>query len=552
MDYYIGVDVGTSSARAAIVDANGSILGQGVVSIQVINSQTNHFEQSSNDIWSSVSKAIRLALEESKIDVGQLKGIGFDATCSLVALDENYNPISVSATTNSESENIIMWMDHRAEEQAKRLTNSNHQILKRTGGSISPEMSVAKVIWLYENNSRYHQIKHLMELPEYLTWKATGCDRRSLNSLVCKWGYDVNQPMGWHNDFWKIGIKESDLDNLYSKCGGFDPSTKQPNTSKPGEPIGNGLSTQAALDFGLSENLAGLAVGGSVIDAYAGAIATFGEVGANMKELSTKMAIICGTSSCHIVMEDSSHFTKGVWGPYPDVILQDFYCLEGGQTLTGKAIEIFLNHHPSYESFKSKCSAKQLDVFEELNKLVLKLNDHHHPALMTRNVHVLPDCHGNRSPISDSTIRGSLIGISFEQASPNEVPQSLVIYYYATLLGVCYGTRHIIKSLNTTINKLCLSGGLASNRLFAQSLADVTGCNVVLPKVDSNSAVLLGAAMCGYAAHKGGLWDAMIAMSGKGEQFVPNQTVESFHAAKYLVFLKLYEDQASYRLIMDA
>ena len=117
---YIGIDVGTGSARAGVFDASGKMLGQGSHPIKMWKPQADFVEQSSDDIWTAAGMAVRQAVTEADIDPTNVRGIGYDATCSLVALDERDRPVSVSPTGNDE-QNVIVWMDHRALEQTARI-----------------------------------------------------------------------------------------------------------------------------------------------------------------------------------------------------------------------------------------------------------------------------------------------------------------------------------------------------------------------------------------------------------------------------------------------
>jgi FGGY-family pentulose kinase len=398
------------------------------------------------------------------------------------------------------------------------------------GGSVSCEMSLAKITWLYKQEY-YKKVKHLIELPEFLTWKATGSMRRSLCSLVCKWGYS---PTTNYSDFLDVLVKKEDIPELMVKCGlDLEPL-------EPGCCVGT-LTEQAASELGL---LSSCVVGYPIIDAYAGAIGTILGQASSIKEgVSGKLGLICGTSSCHIVFTKEPMFVKGVWGPYPNVALSGYSCTEGGQSLTGKAIEIMLLHHPHFQKFTADCKENGLVLFDELNRKVQELSKSHvHMAMVAKDVHILPDFHGNRSPISDSLIRGTIVGMSM--SDPIE------LYYYAVLLALCYGTRHIIDSLQTEIKEIYISGGMVRNSLWLQSLADVTGCAVITPKVDPDASVLLGSAMYARAAVDD-LVEAMVDMSGVGQVITPNFNTTAFHGKKYQVFLQLYQDQLTYRHLMN-
>src|SRR5262245_12637341 len=136
---FLGIDVGTGSVRAALFDFEGRMLGMGVEPIQIWRPQEDFVEQSSEDIWRAAGVSVRAALKGAGLRPEQIKGIGFDATCSLVTLDSADQPVSISPTGRSE-QNVIVWMDHRAVREAQEITGMRHEVLKYVGGVISPEM----------------------------------------------------------------------------------------------------------------------------------------------------------------------------------------------------------------------------------------------------------------------------------------------------------------------------------------------------------------------------------------------------------------------------
>ncbi|MFV0606490.1 MAG: FGGY family carbohydrate kinase, partial [Niabella sp.] len=156
MLYVIGVDVGTTSARAALFDLSGKKYAEAEQLIKRFDPKPNFIEQSSDDIWQSVCKVVHQIMAEAAIDKSKVIGIGFDATCSLVALDADYKPASVSPTHNLE-QNIILWMDHRALKQAKQINKGGYDVLSYVGGEISPEMEIPKILWLKQNEPRLYK-----------------------------------------------------------------------------------------------------------------------------------------------------------------------------------------------------------------------------------------------------------------------------------------------------------------------------------------------------------------------------------------------------------
>jgi ribulose kinase len=113
MSLFIGIDVGTGSARAGVFDARGRMLGSGANPLRIWRPAADFVEQSSDNIWQACARAVRSAMREAGAAPAQIGGIGFDATCSLVALDASDKPVSVSPSGRP-GQNVIVWMDHRA------------------------------------------------------------------------------------------------------------------------------------------------------------------------------------------------------------------------------------------------------------------------------------------------------------------------------------------------------------------------------------------------------------------------------------------------------
>jgi FGGY-family pentulose kinase len=241
-------------------------------------------------------------------------------------------------------------------------------------------------------------------------------------------------------------------------------------------------------------------------------------------------------------------FVPGVWGPYFSAMLPGMWLNEGGQSATGSLLDHIVNSHARGADIAAAAGARS--VYQVLNERLDALAaGQPFPAGLTRGLHVLPYFHGNRSPRADATLRGMVSGLSL-----SDTADDLARLYLATTQGIAYGTRHIIEAFNAqgyAIDTIIACGGQSKNPVFLREHADATGCAVALP--EEPDAVLLGAAILGAVA--GGAHPdipaAMAAMTRAHIAVTPaGGRVADFHAAKYAVFRRMYDDQMAYRALM--
>jgi FGGY-family pentulose kinase len=319
-----------------------------------------------------------------------------------------------------------------------------------------------------------------------------------------------------------------------------------------GEPVGAGLTQEAAANLGLPE---GIPVGVSIIDAHAGGIGVLGATlegqATESDDLQRRLALIGGTSSCHMAVSPEPCFVPGVWGPYYSAMVPGMWLSEGGQSATGSLIDHVIFSHARAPEFAEQADQQGTTIYDLLNrKLVAMSSGLGFPAELTRDLHVLPYFHGNRSPRADPTLAGVVAGFRL-----SDTLDDLARLYLATIQAIAYGTRHIIDVMNDAgfaIDTVLACGGGTKNPVFLREHADITGCHVVLP-VESE-AVLLGAAILGAVAADdySNVVEAMGAMN-RADQVIKPATgvVAKYHETKYRVFHRQYEDLMKYREIMS-
>jgi FGGY-family pentulose kinase len=193
--------------------------------------ETGYYEQSTTDIWRCICMCVRKALSQHNIDPTTVRGIGFDATCSLAVFSHDTDePVPVtgpSFSNDGNDRNVILWLDHRPVEETEKINATGHNLLRYVGGKMSIEMEIPKVLWLKNHMppELFDRCK-FYDLADALTHLATGNETRSFCSTVCKQGYVPvgvdGSVKGWQEDFYEaIGLGDLTKDN-FKRMGGVD------------------------------------------------------------------------------------------------------------------------------------------------------------------------------------------------------------------------------------------------------------------------------------------------------------------------------------------
>ena len=536
--YFVGIDVGTGSARAGIFDRHGNMVSTARRDIALYQDGADFAEQSSDDIWRAVCASVREALAIAGLGAGDIDGLGFDATCSLVVLGPGGTPLAVGGHGDG-TRNIIVWMDHRATDQARRINETRHRVLDYVGGVISPEMETPKLLWLKENlPATYEAAWQFFDLTDFLTWRATGSLARSVCTVTCKWTYLAHERRWDESYFRQVGLGDL-AETGFARIG--------TEIVPAGQALGHGLTPQAASELGLSP---GTPVGAGLIDAHAGGVGSVGARGGT-GSATTRMAYVFGTSACTMASSAEPVFIPGVWGPYYSAMIPGLWLSEGGQSAAGAAIDQLVAFHPAAVEARSKADELGLSLPSWLADIAAsRAATASDAACLAGELTVVPEFLGNRSPNADPGSRALVSGLGMERDL-----DSLVSLYVAGILGLGYGLRQIIgasRARGATIDTIALSGGAGRHPLIRQLLADCTGISVLVSR--QPDPVLLGAAMLGATAADAfdNLESAMETMSSVGEIFHPTGgEAAALHERRFAAFEALQKSATSARRIMN-
>ena len=492
--YVMGIDYGTESCRVAICDLRGRPIAIASTAYETTHPRPGWAEQNPEDWWKALQASTHKVLANAGIPASAIAGISYDATTlTLVAMDEK----------GEELRPAIMWMDVRATEQAARAADSDSVAKLYNGGGHSPaiaEWFPFKAAWLKEHEPDiYARAAHLVDAPDWVTYKLTGEWTTNINSAALRMYYNRAQG-GWPTDFYEtIGVGD-----VFEKISD--------RVLDLGQPVGQ-LGLIPAQLLGLRP---GIPVAQGPADAWAG------QIGLGVLSPGS-MALITGSSHVLTGQTDTEIHGKGFFGGYSDGVMPGQFTVEGGQVSTGSVLKWFKdNFAADVVSAAEKVGLNPYDVLNEKARGIRPGSD----GLIINEYF-----QGNRTPYSDSKARGIIWGLSLAHTPAH--------MYHAIQEAVCYGTAHNLRAMKAggfEVERIVACGGATKSRDWMQMHADVTGVPITLTEV--GDAVVLGT--CMLAAVGAGLYkdlpEASENMVHEIDVIEPNQAVHDeyqFYVDKY-------------------
>jgi len=494
--YAIGVDYGTQSGRAVLVDlSNGHELADHVTPYRhhvmdetLPSGRKLEYDwalQHPQDYIEVLENSIPAVMSATGIAPEDVIGLGIDFTaCTMLPIDEQGSPLCF---TQQHVDNphawVKLWKHHAAQPEADAINEiaaaRGEKWLARYGGKISSEWMLAKV-WqtLDEAPEIYEEADQFVEATDWVIGQMTGNIVRN----SCTAGYKAI----WHKqDGYPSEEFLSALDPRLAKLT----STKLrgdvvPLGTKAGE-----LTDEMAAKIGLT---AGTAIAVGNVDAHA-AVPAVGVV------TPGKLVMSMGTSICHLILGDTEREVEGMCGVVEDGIVPGYFGYEAGQSAVGDIFEWFVEESvPAYAYREAEEAGEHIHEYltRRANELV--------PG--QSGLLALDWWNGNRSVLVDTNLTGTMVGMTL-LTKPWEM-------YRALLEATAFGTRKIVDAFHSNgvkVEELYACGGLPQkNKLLMQIYADVTNREIKIAA--SKQTPALGAAMFGAVAagaEKGG-YDSVV------------------------------------------
>lgn len=486
MEYLIGVDIGTSSAKAIAFDMNGNVLNKSNIGYPIINPHPSWSEQDPEEIFHAVLKTIRNVVSENHSKGNVLAGVSFSSAMhSLISVDEGGDYLT----------NCIIWADTRSKDYADKIKHSKegHEIYMKSGTPIHPMSPLCKLAWMKDNmEDIFKRTFKFISIKEYVFYKLFG-------KYVVDYGlasatglfniYDLK----WNEESLEVaGITEEKL-----------------STPLPGTFIMKGINKDYA-DFMEIHSDTPFVLGGSD-----GCLAN---LGANAIKPGDA-AVTIGTSGAIRIISDKPKNDESE-RIFSYILTEDHFVLGGPVNNGGIIFRWFRDNFSREELWAAE--KLSIDPYELLTKEAEKV-----PA-GSEGLIFLPYLLGERAPYWDANSKGVFFGINITHKREH--------FLRALLEGVIFGIYNVGKALQETtgsIDTIYATGGFVRSELWVQMLADVFNKKVAV--AESYESSCLGAAVLGMKAL--GIIDRVEEV----EKLVPISRIFEPDGKNHEIYMKTFE-----------
>lgn len=533
--YVIGVDYGSDSVRAVVINAaNGAEIASSVFAYprwkqgKYCNPSINQFRQHPLDYLEGLETTVKDCLSKAGADIAKnVKGISVDTTGSTpVGVDETGTPLALTpGFEENPNAMFILWKDHTAVKEAEEINehakNFDTNYLQYVGGIYSSEWFWAKLLHVFRHDEKVKQatvswVEHCDWIPFLLTG---GTDIHNMKRSVCAAGHKGL----WAKEFNGFPPNEffATLDPLLD---GF--TEKLPAETYTSDVAAGTLSAEWAEKLGLSKDVV---VGIGAIDAHMGA------VGGQIEPYY--LSKVMGTSTCDMLVaptqDVADNLIKGICGQVNGSIVPGMIGMEAGQSAFGDLYAWFRNLLAWPLRFvKDEGLRKEIE-----EKLIAELSAEAEKLPLLDDDEIATDwMNGRRSPDANQALTGTIAGISLGTNAP--------AIFKALVEASCFGAKMIVDRFiaeGVPVKGLIGLGGVAKKSPYImQMMADVMNMPIKIHKSEQTCAA--GAAM--FAATAAGLYpnvqDAMTAMGqGFDAEYHPNADRSAYYSKRIILYQKL-------------
>lgn len=498
MKYTIGIDYGTLSCRALVMNAEtGEALGGSECGYTVYDTALPTGEKLPDraaladpaEYLRALETVVHDAVKDAGIDAKDVVGIALDTTSmSLVSCDENGVPLCMKEEWKREPLSYIrMWKSYTATSEAEEIgrvaKEQKMPFLAACGGNPSSEGGYPKLLeTLRKNPALYDEIKVALDLNEWFMWVLTGKLSRSINTMGMK-NYCGDGKTLPPDDFFKL------VDEKFANVNDKMQGEMLPWGAKAGE-----LIPEMAEKLGLPD---GIAVGCGILDGHAPMMAL------GLKEAGDAMMTI-GTSGVLCVISDHREVIPGICGQSKDGLIPGFYGYDFAQSGVGDMFGWFVNNCVPGK-YERMAAEQGVSVHQLLSQMSF-------PKAVGESGLVAVDWwNGSRSIVVDQTLTGVITGMKLS-TRPEDIYRALV---EAAAFGM-RAMRDALEEKGVAVKNICVCGGIAAkNPLLLQCYADILGSELKLSTLPNSAAAGAAIAAASAAGVYPSLYSAMDALSSR-------------------------------------
>ncbi len=495
MDFFIGIDVGTSGTKSLLVDSEGKILAQATAIYPLLTPQPGWTEQDPEQWWRAAVQGVRTIVSEAGIPADAVRGIGLSGQMhGSVFLDKNNTVIRPA----------ILWNDQRTAAECReieRRVGGRKKLLQWVANPALTGFTAPKILWLRNHEpENFARVHHILLPKDYVLLRLTGAFATEVSDASGTLLLNVTQRRWSKEMLTALEIREEWLPPVFESP----------------EVTGH-LTTDAAKQMGLPSGIPVVGGGG---DQAAGAVGTGAvEPGILSVALGTSGVVFAPSRAPSLDAEGRLHtFCHAVPGAWH---------VMGVMLAAGGSFQWFRNALAKEEQLRARTENR--DVYDILTEMAAGV------PVGAENLFFLPYLSGERTPHADPNARGAFLGLSLRHRKEHLVR--------AVLEGITFGLRdslEIIRALNIPIREIRVSGGGGKSPFWRQLLSDIFDEEIAVLNVEEGPA--FGAAL--LAAVGTGAFESVEKACRVGVQVVdrvlPNTERAAEYEKRYRFFRTLY------------
>ena len=493
--YILGIDIGTTSLKAAVFDQSGQKMADAVVEYSLLTPQTNIVEVPCGVYMESIQKCMRIIAEKNVVDIRQITVVGFSVQGeTLCFVDENGEPLM----------NAIVWMDNRGGKQAEELRSIfGDELCYRITGQVSFEANwpAAKILWLRQNwPELFEKTKKFLLLEDYIIFLLTGKYVAEGSLLTSTEYWDIRTKKYWPEMLDYLGLDDSYF----------------PEVRESGEVVGTILPEMADL-LGISREAV---ITTGCLDQAAGAIGV-GNIypGIFSENIGAALAICVPTKT---LTYDPNRQMPVHYFALPDTYMMHTF------TTGGMCLRWFRDAFCQDEMNMQGLTG--IDAYDLIGSEVARVPAGADGLLM------LPHLQGSLAPDVNLNAKGVFYGMTLLHKKPHFARSIMESLGYLISRNL-----EAIEAMGLEIREIRTMGGGSKSDIWNQIKADITGKTLHVTYSSQDTACLGAAILAGKGA---GIFDdistAVDSMVKVRKSFAPNPENRRVYDRQYLKFKMLF------------